>query len=219
MTFTANIPTISQSLSVSRPLIENNFTNYKNNMEVNHAGVNSATKGKHTLIQMPTVQAASPGTAAGELAFYTKIVSADPQLFMQTQSLAAAGTDIQMTNAFSASITKLGAFASYGTPPVGAVQVGGYSFLPGGLLLQYGFFTTNIAGMGASGDSDVEFPIAFPTGRFTVYPTFTSIGIVTSTGAALAIVPALSTLTTFRVAWQQSGNLSLNGINWWAIGN
>lgn len=218
MTFTSNIPTISQSLSVSRPLIENNFTNYKTNMEINHAGVNSATKGKHTLIQMPTVQAASPGTAAGEMAFYTKTVAGEPQLFMQTENVAAAGTDIQMTKALTASLSQLGAFANYGAQPPGGNQSGGYTFLPGGMLLQYGFYTDNLLGIAATGSVEVEFPITFPTASFAVYGSFRALSLISFGPSGLSAVPKIgSTTTIFNLIW--SGGSGATGIYWWALGN
>jgi len=173
MTFTANIPTITQSLAISRPMILDNFSNYKANMEVNHKGVNDANKGKHTLIQIPSVQTDSPGTAVGEMAFYTKAVGGVPQLFVQPENLPAAGSHIQITNLLQGAgeLAKLGTVTDVIS---GAYTIsGGWTYLPGGLIMQYGLIRkTNGLGI-SSGNIDwsVSLPISFPTAWITATAT------------------------------------------------
>ena len=57
--FIPNMPASGQSLGFTRPLVLGNFANYKENMEVNHFGVNSPDFGKHKFMQMPQ-QASGP---------------------------------------------------------------------------------------------------------------------------------------------------------------
>lgn len=217
MTFTALIPTITQSLSTSRPLIVGNFSNYKTNMEVNHGGVNGSTAGKHIKIQMPTVQAASPGTAANEIAFYTKSASGQSQLFMQTPGLAAAGLDVQMTKALSASIAQIGVFDPYGGAPVAPVTLrnGGYTFLPGALILQYGLYKNSDFLTSTSGQKTVTFPIPFPLACFAVYVTWSANGIPTA-NSTLSV--GAFTTGQFVAGFNTSSSSDVNGIYWWALG-
>ena len=87
-TFTPNMPASGNSLGFTRPLVLGNFGNYKENMEVNHLGVNSADFGKHKFLQMP-VQASAPTTAALEGGFYTKKIPttlAEAQLYYRRES-------------------------------------------------------------------------------------------------------------------------------------
>lgn len=146
MTYDPGIPTGSQYLSDSQPAILENFSQLNTLFAINHVTFNDVTavdRGKHTFVTM-IEQADSPGTAINEMALYTKEEGGVTELFLQREDLAAAGADIQMT---------------FGTPSVAA---NGYTFLPGGLLLQWG--SVNATAVGA----DFTFPIAFPTAVYSV---------------------------------------------------
>lgn len=177
-TFTGNMPASGQSLGFTRPLVNANFGNYRENMEVNHHDVNSANFGKHDLIQIPTVQAASPGTAAGEIALYTKTVSGAPQLFFQLQNIAPGGTDIQLTNS-----------------TVNLVATPGAVPLMGGMIMQWGngsfanndtvtFFTTftSVVSIQVTINDNVTSPNAFVRSN-----TQSDFVFGTSAGAAVKI--------------------------------
>lgn len=92
--FTPNIPLTGQSLGFTQPLVLGNFANYKENMEVNHEGVNSANSGKHKFLTL-TNQALAPTTGATEAGLYGSQVSGRMVNFLQRESnLAEVGITI-----------------------------------------------------------------------------------------------------------------------------
>lgn len=127
-------------------------------------------------------------------------------------------------NVFFGSVTGAGAFqlttynaganfganAAYGAPPAGFTQEGGWSFLPGGLILQYGFYGK----AGATGSSGtVQFPIAFPTGNFIV-----NLSLYRNSGDQDATIDSGTppSTTAFKFRTSSSGS---DGVYWFAIGN
>jgi len=92
--FTTNIPLKGQSLGFTQPLVLGNFGNYKENMEVNHEGINSADFGKHKFLTL-TNQVSAPTTGATEAGLYGKAVSGRMVSFLQRESnLAEVGITI-----------------------------------------------------------------------------------------------------------------------------
>lgn len=69
----------------------------------------------------------------------------------------ASGDIYQLTRTVTANYDEFGTFTTY--PPPITNQAGGWTFLPGGLLFQYG--TYNIAAGGSGSLTNVVFPIEF----------------------------------------------------------
>jgi hypothetical protein len=86
--FTSNMPASGTSLGFTRPLVVANFGNYKENLEVNHLGINSADFGKHKFLTMPQ-QGSAPTTSATEGGIYCAPVNAFSATFFQRESSAA----------------------------------------------------------------------------------------------------------------------------------
>lgn len=120
MPFTA-VPNSGQTLGGTRDQIRSNISALKASLAVNHVDLDLANVGKHKFMQMPS-QAAAPATAADELALYVK-TPAGVRLFLRQVS---SGTEIQMS----------------GVDPLAASV--GYTFLPGGLLMQWGRKSMNL---------------------------------------------------------------------------
>jgi hypothetical protein len=143
MSFTPNIPAVGQSLGNSRPSVNGNFSTINTTIAVNHVAMNAAGQGKHKFIQMPVTTV--PSTAVQEIGLYTKLVNGLSRLFLRQEN---NGTEVQVS----------------GVDPL--IAATGYSFLPGGLLIQWGSTTTTGAGSGTT-------PVVFPT-------TFTTLGVNTN---------------------------------------
>lgn len=195
MSYTANVPVSGQSLGNSRPIINQNFQTIDTAFTVNHKNFNNAQAGKHELVQLPTAQAASPGTAAGEIALYSKDVAGVPQLFFQKESVAAAGADIQMT-----------------VDVVPTAAENGVTFLPGGMILQWGKVATG------SVSEIYGFNITFPNNVFNIQ-------VCPISGAApypsVLFSAVVSSTALFVIKYSGSTNVSANypNIYWTAIGN
>ena len=106
-------------------------------IEINHVALDTANVGKHKFCQFPE-QGSAPTTAVDEGALYTKQASGITNLFWRQEN---NGTEIRMTGS--------GILAANN----------GYSFLPGGMLLQWG----RINSPGSSGSA--TFPIQIVTGK------------------------------------------------------
>lgn len=135
-----NVPLAGQNLLVTRDPINQNWVTINTGFLANHNELGTAGVGKHKYLQMP-VQAAVPITVAAEAGFY-----------------AVTGTTSGVTElAFSrdAGITGI-AFTE-----TALAGNGGWTMLPSGLILQWGFF--NIAGT-----AHPTFPKAFPSACYSV---------------------------------------------------
>lgn len=132
-TFTDNIPSSGQSLGQTRQAINDNFGNYYGVMSVNHYAPDDANKGKHKFLQMPE-QASAPLTAVNELALYSKDVSGNSRMFLRQEN---NGAEIQISGV---------------TPSISGNK--GYTFLPGGFLMQWGRVTIN--------SNSLSWPVIYP---------------------------------------------------------
>lgn len=135
-------PISTDDQDVSAPQIRGNFLQANTSFGVDHFQFSDldANNGKH--LQAHLVERLGPNiptTAADEGAIYTKlsaIVPLQTELFWRSESSA---TEIQLTT--------------------GAVSAtaSGYTFLPGGLVMQWASFVMNVA----SSSQTVTFPIPF----------------------------------------------------------
>jgi hypothetical protein len=189
MTYTSNVPLSGQTLGATRPLIETNFQQIATVMAVNHEAFNASGEGKHKFVQL-THQGSDPATAASEVVLYNKLGAgpAEQDLFMRAQS----SSDIyQLTRVDNTN------FAKFATSTGG--NSSGWTFLPGGMLLQYG------SGSATPVSSNITFPKAFTNAPYSV-----TIG---QKGSNQTNVPSVTT-TNFSVI-TPSGT---SNFYWMAIG-
>jgi hypothetical protein len=163
MTYTSDIPVSGDSLGGTRDRIRANFQEIASVIGLNHVAFNSTGEGKHKFLQMPE-QASAPATAVDEAGFYCKVgtTPAQANLFFRAEdSAGTGGKEYQLTRAIEAYA------ASFGTNTTalsGANGFGGWTFLPGNLLLQYGNFNPNTS-------ATVVFPVPFNAAPFIVQLT------------------------------------------------
>lgn len=191
MSFTPGIPKSGQSLGNSRPQVQGNFDYINTAFAINHIAFNSSGVGKHKFLQMPEQSPNGPATLVDEGALYTR-PSAGTQLFWRPENTLATGTQIQMTN----------------IPPVNSAS--GYTFLPGGMLLQWKTSTLT------SGLTPVTFPTNFDAATF---PYSIQLTFAESTPAATTLSVSASSVTnlgfSIRCSPTPSGSPT---IYWIAIG-
>lgn len=128
----------------SRDAIRTNFTILQTVLNENHVDIDETGAGKHSFLQMPE-QSSAPATDSNEGGLYTKVADSVTNLFFRQES---SGDEIQLT----AAQTPLAATA-------------GNTFLPGGLLLQWG----KVASPSTSGQ--VTFPEAFSAEPYSIQVT------------------------------------------------
>jgi hypothetical protein len=178
MTFTTDIPISGDSLGSTRDRIRGNFQETAAVMAINHVAFNTVGKGKHKFLQMPE-QGSAPSVLVDEAGFYAKVATnpAEANLFFRGEN---NGKEYQLTSADQTNNATFGNFTAYA-----ANQNGGWSFLPGGLVLQYGT---------VSGTNVVVFPKQFKNATVPVV-TVTPIG----TGTAGFSIHATPTHTGFTI--------------------
>jgi len=115
--FDSTKPQSGITLSAGRAVTQANFAGTETYIARDHVSLdaNSAESGKHKAIRL--TEQAAPTTLVNELGLYAKDTGSEPDLYVRRES---SGTEIQMT---------------MGDPSNSA---NGYSFLPGGLLIQWG---------------------------------------------------------------------------------
>lgn len=131
MTFTPGEPQNGESLGSSKPKIRNNLDGLRASLAVNHVDINAGVdNGKHNIIQMPEQGSdATTGTAIGAL--YTKGSAGFSNLYWRQETGGANAYKDQ-----GAVVNMTGPAPAYSV--FSGIERGGYTFLPGGLLLQYG---------------------------------------------------------------------------------
>lgn len=155
---------------------------------VDHSGFITTNSGYHTVVHsIDNVTDPTPVAGTGE--YYAKTVGSDVEAFYQS----ANGVITQLT----------GATAPAPTP-------NGYVYLPGGLLMQWGF----VSSFGSSGTTN--FNIAYPNAVFSI--VLTSSTTANTNHANGMYVRGTSGLASFN--WNQADLASTqNGFYWMALGN
>jgi hypothetical protein len=208
MTFTFNnaIPASGNNPSVDQPGMLSNNISTANIINVDHVGFNQSSGGKHKVIRARSLQTlgiALPPGVSGEGSIYTRTASAVTNLFYRPDATA---NEYQLTRTIAASFATFGTDTNYN-----GNNIGGWTFLPGGLLFQYGFITPVVN----QGNTAIVYPVAFSSGpafSLTVSAVVTSsLGDLTS-----AIRTGTSGSTGFSISTSSSGNVT--SFYWMAIG-
>ncbi len=154
--YNANIPTGLINLDVDYKNIQNNFSQLDTTFGKNHFTYSNATSnnGKHTFVQMVKSAAIPAGLSANEGTLYTKMPAAVTNLYYSPDNTS---DEYQMTRTETANFATFGTNTNYPVPVVN--QDGGWTFLPGGLLLQYGKMTETAHNTNTG--TPVVFPIPF----------------------------------------------------------
>jgi hypothetical protein len=201
MTFVSDIPVSGDSLGSTRDRIRGNFQEIAAVEAINHVAFNQVGKGKHTFLQMPE-QVSAPTTLANEAGFYSKVGTnpAESNLFFRGEN---NGFEYQLTRADQTNIATFSNNTAYV-----ANHLGGWTFLPGGLIMQYGTRTTTTA------TGTITFPRAFTTAVYSINLSFSRVGGTTTQQTRIESFNS-ATLTGFDFSSTSANNTP---ITWMAIG-
>lgn len=186
--YNPNIPQPTDKLKNSQPQILNNFSSANTSFGVNHFAFDNATlnNGKHNFVELVERTVIPPGLVTGEETLYSKVVSAEGQMFFTRGSSAV---EIQMTG-----------------PGDPIVSQNGKTFLPGGILMQWGTVLNVVDG------TTVTFPVAFTT----VYVAVATGQSASSQASYLSI--RTGTITVAGFTFEASGSDAFSSADWIAIG-
>ena len=207
MAYTSSIPNSGESLGSTRARINANFVEIDTYTKINHVGFNEGDAGKHIYLQLPegTVSGKGvPATAANEGGLYTEVGTnpAEANLFFRGES---NGKEYQLTRSDQTNNATFGNYTEYSVGPPSLN--GGWTFLPGGLILQYGLVPNGQT------SATVTFPIAFPTSVITVV-----FGLIRNNNTAHSVAIQSATLPTVTGFSYYSSSTN-NAFYWHAIGN
>lgn len=218
--FNNGVPAANNNPSSDQPdMLINNQSN-EAIWAVDHYGFNEAPDfgGLHKQVRLPELAVIPPGLVADEGTLYTKLADGTSQLFYSNE---VSGNEYQMTRATDADFASFSTLNPYGAPPVGQTWRGGWTFLPGGLLLQYGFVvnTTFLPPL-APTFGTTNFPRAFSTTCFAVYTTtLYNTPAPSSAGDAAVRNNNAGSPSTTAFSWVfNTASAQYIGFNWWAIG-
>jgi hypothetical protein len=145
MPITTNVPLPAQSLATSQPLIQGNFVTIQDAFVQDHVDYNTSGQGKHNQVTFPNFTG-SIAFLSGEIGLFNQTAAPTnvPDIWLQR----GTGTPYPMTG------------CSVGSP--------GWSYLPSGMLTQWGNSTVN-----SNSTTTISFPIAYsnPGAPFTIQLT------------------------------------------------
>ena len=195
MTYQPNIPTGLVNLDVDYQNIQGNFQQLNTTYGVNHVKFSDIPgNGKHTFVEMRDNTALPVGLAANEGTLYTKTNAGVTDLYYVPDNTI---NEYQMTRTIAASFGTFGAST-------------GWTYLPGGLLLQWG----NVPGSNAT-TIPVAFPVAFTNPGYSVQ--IIPERAATSPGTVITVVVTGSLLTNGFTIGNIGGHTMVSWY-WMAIG-
>ncbi len=203
--FTRDIPFATHNPSSDQPIMQTNTNSEDSIWTVDHFGFNDNDGGTHKQTRIHTQAAIPGGLIANQGTLYTK-ASGESTLFYTP---GTSGLEYQMTRTSTANFALFGQFLPYGTPPAGFTQSGGWTFLPGNLIFQYGFYG-KAGATGTSGTIQLPFTLTFPplSIQMTLYRANANETAVLNSGT-----PPTTTAFSFKASSAGS-----DGIYWSAIG-
>jgi hypothetical protein len=206
MSFNPNIPRPTDLLSNSQADLLSNNTSLNTTFSKNHIPLNVATNnGKHTFVEMVNSSGLPAGLVVNEGTLYTRSASSISNLYYTPDN---SGNQYQLTRTNSAKFSTFATNTAYGG---GDIVSGGWTFLPGGMLFQYG--VVNI--QNSPGLTAVTYPLAFTNPAFMIQAT--AIVASSSGGDQTASIRInMGTTTGFNIGSTSSGNVT--GFSWMAIG-
>ncbi len=201
-TYTTGIPAAGNNPSVDQPNMQTNTNSINSILAVDHFTFADGNAGRHQYVRMPV--GSIPAMSASQAGFYAKTANGFAQLFFTN---GVSGNEYQLTRANTTNFASFSTNLPYGAPPATFTQNGGWTFLPGGMLLQYGFYG-KAAASGSLGT--IQFPVAFTTAPYSVTTSTLSNGANFSN---FLIFSTSATSFDFRCS-----RVDMDGFFWSAIG-
>lgn len=193
--FTSGYPPDGSSLGNTKAVIRDNLDGEFQVFSVDHVNQNLAGPGAHLKCSLKEISGSLPLSpfGAGYETLYSKITSSPTEgnvFFLR----GGEGAGIQLTGP--------------GTPTISGFN--GFTFLPGGILYQWGIFAPAF-----TGDNTIGYPTTFPNAVFNISLTTdtsnANVVTVLKTGSAnqtnfIAIVSVIVPVAPVAIFWTAIGN-------------
>lgn len=181
-TYTPGYPPDGSSLGSTKAVIRDNLDGQFQVFSVDHYNQNGSNPGFHQQSTYP-ISAFAPTTVSGQIAQYSKAISGKSVLFNIRDGDPTTETQVT-TGAFSA--------------PVASQN--GYTYLPGGLILQWGLRVVTLTSPNSTGN--VIFPFVSMNSIFNIL--FSPVCVDSGTGSTSVISLVSFTMSAGKI----------NGFNW-----
>ena len=208
--YTDNIPVAGNNPAVDQPSMTINTNSIDTLIGIDHYSFNQSLGGLHKQVEMPVLGSIPAGLLASTGNLYTKS-STGSQLYYSPDT---TGNEYQLTRSISASFSLFGANTNNYNAS-GANFNGGWTFLPGGLLMQYGLYNP---GSLPSSPATIPFPVTFSSIPYLV--TVSLVCKVAGTNSSHTVSVVTGTVSTSQFQWNLDGGSTSNytGIYWTAVG-
>lgn len=180
MALNTNMPQATQSLAVTQPLILSNFGAINTAFAVDHINFNDPGQGKHNKITFP-VQVLPIVINVGDLALYSLL------------NTTTAKHELNVYKANNAGYVNVPFTASVLSNSLPVQNGAGWSYLPSGLIIQWG----NAIAASSSGTTIYNFPLAFPTAALNLQISLQE--TVTSTASDYYYFSKIVSAATFEI--------------------
>jgi len=153
--YTRNIPAGGNNPSTDRPNMTENYNSLDSLIAEDHYGFNVENGGFHQKIRMPDLVSIPGGRIDDSITAYSKLVNSVSQLFITNDT---SGNEYQLTRMDPVNFTTFGLYPVVVYAPDSHTGNSGWTFLPGGLRLQYG-----LVNLPASFTATINYPISYST--------------------------------------------------------
>ena len=212
MDYYTGFPTPEDSLGGTQLKFFTNWASVKTFVDTNHYDFANTLAGNHKWVLYGRQTGTFPDTSSPSALTIATYAAADStprtQLWFQPQNDATGANAIQLT-AGDVTDAAFSTNAAYTTVPAQTNRLGGWTFLPGGLLMQYG--SINIAVSAAT----TIYPVEFSGSPYSLQITPYFSGIAPSSKPEIIVSLSGSPTKTFTFA---AGNSNATGYFWIAIG-
>lgn len=192
-TYTNNVPNPPNSPSVDVVNMQINTNSTSGIIAVDHVGFGVANGGTHNQSTYNTLTSGNPTTSGTQGAVYTNTIGSDIELMYVRQNSSPTPDVVQLTGPGSPNAT-----------------FNGSTFLPGGILLQWGFNNALV-----STTTLITFPIPFPNNIFVVFAQPYANSALSFVGQSYGTNGG----TTSDFQYYVTSITNLSKMTWWAIGN
>ena len=199
--YNPNVPTGLLELDEDYINLQNNFQQLNTTFQVNHVPLtdNTVNNGAHTYVEMRNEAGLPAGLQNLEGTIYTRQANAVSEMFYTPDN----STDqYQLTRTLTTQTAKFSTNTNYS----GAL-LGGWTFLPGGMLFQYGFLPNPL------NDAIITFPVSFTLTAFSI-----TLGPVRSNSNDKFIGVKDGSVTNAQFQIILSGTQLPTGLYWQAVG-
>lgn len=211
-TYNLNIPNPPNNPSIDVPNMQTNTNSIANLWLQDHFGFNDSLGGDHKQISMPVIAGGSipSGRTVSEATLYPKTATVSNPSTSESEVFYTpdnSGKEYQLTRTITLSYALFGTNTNNYTGS-DVNLTGGWTFLPGNILLQYG---TVIA---KNTDSIITFPVKFIAAPFSIQIT-----VFQPTNTRLTVYVKTIAADSFTIASRDSGGSDVaTSFFWQALG-